>query len=89
MPGQSGFVDEIRFEMNGHTVVAWMTGSVGSTGEQRVGHRPPHWMIEVDGGRAFVGPAYHPYDLGQELLAKAILRDFLRHDVRLAPKKEP
>lgn len=90
MGQSSGYVEEIRFEMNGHKVVAWLppTHRIGESHLHPVQPRTRYWVIEIDeNGACFQGPAYHPYEVGQELLAKAIVRDFLRHDVRMAPKR--
>lgn len=74
-----GYVQEIKFEMDGRTVIAWLPPE-RDPGDELALRLPSlrAWMIEVDGNPAIQGPLDSRVPLGQEARVEQSIRNFLR-----------
>lgn len=76
----NGYVHEVKFEMDGRTVIAWLPAE-REQGDELALKLPDEmrwWMIEVDGDAAIQGPLYTRVPTGEEARVHKDIKDFLR-----------
>ncbi|HEV8197422.1 MAG TPA: hypothetical protein VGP87_12320 [Gemmatimonadales bacterium] len=78
MSARSGLVVELRFQVEGHLIEAFIPPVIFHDGP--LPEEPVHWYLQVNRGSSFLGPPYAIYFRGQESLAEAELRRFLTDD---------
>lgn len=81
MTPRTGLVVELRFEMDGRLVEAFLPPLIPSDGSV-----PPasqagiYWFIQINQGKAFRGPIYGIFVTGQEPAAEAEIRRYLEEN---------
>ena len=84
MSPESGILNELRFELHGHQIVAYLPlvrrrSDVAVAGPPE----PTRWRITLDGGEVFDGPVYLGYLRSEAAAAEVELRAFLEADPRM------
>lgn len=78
MAPRTGLVVELRFEMDGKLVEAFLPPLISSARDHQMANPiDVFWYVQINQGKAFRGPAYGVYLLGQEKDAEAEVRRFL------------
>ena len=78
MTPRSGLVVELRFEMDGNLVEAFLPPLVPYDGARHGAESPGVFRyIHINQEKAFQGPLYGVYLVGQEAAAEAEIRSFL------------
>jgi len=75
MTPRTGLVVELRFELDGNLIEAFLPPIVPSDGVAIPFEA--FWYIEVNQEKAFRGPRYGVHLLGQEAAAETEIREFL------------
>lgn len=84
MSARSGLVVELRFEMDGRLIEAFIPPLIHHDGPMP--DESIHWHLQIDQGSSFLGPPYAIYLQGQESIAEAEMRRFITDDAVAATR---